>query len=238
MSKECTIYTVFDPGPAIVELTAQLIEPLEAVDAVRFVAWQDDMGSNIGAFIPEKKEVIIDLGNVLNNADFYRLGMLHVPAVFFTTLWALFHEITHAKQIASNPELAKLDELPEDYERAAQQAAKDLTLKWAQENTIPPLTEWGWLGEQVAGLINDQYSKGDLTLLDELEILQLGGIADAHSVTAVYEFKRPDLLFAEIAEGNFGLRHRGKYYLKAEDFFGLDRTQEVKARASQTVSMG
>jgi len=238
MGKDYSIYTKADPGPVLVELTAKLIEPLPTIDTVRFVAWHENTDSRTAVFIPEKKEVLIDLGNILNNYDFHRMGMLYIAGVWYTALWTLIHEVIHGRQLENDPDMAKCsDDEVTAFEYAANLATKEAVREWVKENPLPPITEWGWLGKKVIGTVNDLYVKGDIRLADEIDILKAGAIASVDSILAVYEFDSPPKLFSEINDGGLGLKIGDQYYLTAIDFFGLDEPIESVAKSAPTVFM-
>lgn len=237
MTEKYSIYTTADPGPQLVELAAELIKPLSTVEAVRFVAFNKVTENRPGVFIPSEKEIYIDLGNILNNADLYRLGMNYIPAVYYTALWTLFHEVTHARQCEEDPELAELIIDAEDYERAAQEATKDLIRQWTEKNELPPLAEWGYLGERISQAINNLYAKGDAKLLSEMEAMEHGAVAEVSAILAIYDFEYPRMLSEAIANGEFGVKIDGSHFLTAPDFFGLDNPIKESAGAAQTVSM-
>jgi len=237
MGKDYSIYTKADPGPAIVELTANLIKELPTVDKVHFVAFHEYTEAKPGVYIPHSKEVYIDLGNIMNSADLYRLGMMYIPAIYFTALWTLFHEITHARQVEADPELAELVTDPEDYEQAAQVATKAMMLQWVQENSLPDVKEWGWIGERILQSINSMYAQGETHLLDELDAMNAGAVASIETIMATYEFEYPDMLEASIEEGEFGIKINAVNFLTATDFFGLDQPTKSVAKSAQTISM-
>jgi len=232
-----SIYTTADPGPHIVELAAGLIENLSTVDNIHFVEFHEITERQPGVFIPSTKSIYIDLGNIMNNAELYRLGMMYIPSIFFTTLWTLFHEVVHAQQVEADPELAELVVDFEDYEKAAQVATKVMMRKWAQENNLPDIKEWGYLGERILQAINSMYVQGDTHLLDELDIIKKGAVADIEALTAIYEFEYPEMLGASIDDGEFGIKIQDTHFLTAADFFGLDQPIKETPKASQTVSM-
>lgn len=247
MSKDYIIYTDVDPGPALIELTARLIEPLNTIKIFRFVAWDDQTESQTGVFIPSTKTVIIDLGNILNNYDFHRMGMLYTAGVWYTALWTIFHEIIHGRQVEADPGFIELIEkttsstdmqsLAKDYERAVMITIKDLMQDYVINNPLPPLDEWGWLGEKVIGAVNDLYAKGDTRLIDEIDALKQGAVAGIPSILVAYKFSDPRILYEEIDKGHLGLKLNGNHYLTAPDFFGLDEPVKTIADSAPTIFM-
>jgi len=233
MSKNYKIYVDADPGPRLIEITAKLIEPLTTVDTVRFESWPEITESKTGVFIPEKREIVISLGNVLNNYDLHRMGMFYIAGIWFTALWTIMHEVIHAKELEKNPNLEPTDE----HERLVQAETKKAVIEYTSQNTIPPIEEWGWLTEQITDTVNALYEKGDTALLDELDMLKIGAVAKVDTILNLYQFNDPPQMYKAILDGEFGLKEGSDYYLTANDFFGLDQPLAKIARTAQTVYM-
>jgi len=264
MEKEYRVYETFSPGPHIVRLAVELIEDLSMVNVVRFVKFDPQTEDNTGLYLIDSKEVIIDLGNILNNADLYKLGMHFIPAVFYTTLWTLFHEVEHAKMMEKNTTLREFSIIPEEElesmddefkmelaklkeacEIEAQLATKEAVYYWETHNDIPPINEWGWLGEELIEQINNEFAQGRLWLVDELDALKQGAVANAEHILAVFNtHKDPDINLTandfnfEIQRGGIGLKIEGVNYITALEFFALTCGKKETAGAARTVSMG
>jgi len=246
MGKNYAIYTTTDPGPALIELTAKLIEPLSTIDIVRFERFSDDTEGKTAVFIPEKKEVVIDLGTIINNYDLHRMGMMYIPGIWYTVLWEIFHEVTHGRQYETHPDMFDNENMTDDesaakvatYEFTAQTATKELVRQYVSENPLPPIKEWGWLGEQITETVNALYVRGDTHLLDELDILNQGAVAHVETVLASYQFDDPSVMYRAIEEGDQGIKLGEDYYLTAIDFFGLDEPIEVVSKSAPTIFMG
>ena len=237
MGKDYAIYTKVEPGPLLVEIATNLIKDLPTIDTLRFVKYDKRTNGAIGIFYGHKKEVLIDLGNILQNTDLFKYGALFIPAVFYTALWALFHEVFHGHQIQENPALLKMNRVPNDCEEAAQRAAQAGIQMWTNINKLPPIEEWGWLGEKIIEFVNSRYTKGDLTWTDEVDLMKQGAFANAEAVLAAWDFDDPSTMYKAILTGDLGIKIDTNYYLTAIDFFGLDTPKPETVRSAQAVLM-
>lgn len=192
------------------------------IETIVVGAYIQDMDGTTGTFVPETKTVYLDLGNALNESALYNAGMMFIPNVWYTLLWAFGHEVEHGCQLEADPELIEFEKLPQEYEDMAMQAGEDLVLRWAQLNTIPPLEELGWLGKQLVVMLNVMYTKHP-ELSNEPHQYQLGAAATLKSVLALHEFTTngKEVLIQEIDAGNIGLKIGNDRFLTAYEFLGL-----------------
>jgi len=192
------------------------------VNTIVFGAYMDHMDSCVGSFSPNMKRIHIDLGNALNDSAMYTAGMLFIPNTWFTAMWALYHEIEHARQLHAEPALIEFETLPQEYEDMAMQAGEDALLSWSRYNSIPPLDQLGWLGKQLVLMLNNMYTRHP-DVADEVNNLELGAAAELEAVFASWEFtpKGRQVLIEEIDAGNIGLKIGNDRFLTAYEFLGL-----------------
>jgi hypothetical protein len=206
----------------LMELASELMELTPCVETVVFGAYMDHMEGTIGTFCPEVKTVYIDLGNALNESALYNRGMMFIPNVWYTLIWALGHEVEHACQLEAEPELVEFDRLPQEYEDMAMQAGADLVLDWSSNNTVPGLHDLGWLGKQLVVMLNAMYTQHP-EVADEATHVPLGAAAELDAVFANWEFTQngKEVLIQEIDAGNMGVKIGNDRFLTAYEFFGL-----------------
>jgi len=208
--------------PALKELALELMKNAPMVNAVVFGAYMDHMEGTIGGYCPELRAVYIDMGNALNDNALYNNGMMFIPNVWYTLIWALAHEIEHACQFELEPALIKYDKLPQEYEDAAMAAGEELILDWSKNNTVPGLHDMGWLSKQLIMMLNAMYTKFP-EIADEATHVPLGAAANLDVVFATHEFteRGKEVLIEDIDAGKIGLKIGNDHFLTAYEFFGL-----------------
>lgn len=208
--------------PALKKLALELMENAPMVNTVVFGAYMDHMDSTIGTYAPELRAVYVDMGNSLNNNALYNHGMMFISNVWYTTIWALGHEVEHACQLELEPGLIKYDKLPQEYEDAAMKAGEELILDWAKNNTVPGLHDMGWLSKQLIMMLNAMYTKYP-EIADEATHVPLGAAANLDMVFALHEFteRGKEVLTEDIDAGKIGLKIGNDRFLTAYEFLGL-----------------
>jgi len=192
------------------------------VDGVVFGAFMEHMNGTVGTFVPNTKTVYIDMGNALTQSALFNAGMMFIPNVWYTIIWALGHELEHACQLEAKPELIEYAKLPQEYENLATEVGSELVLRWSHHHTIPPLNQLGWLSKQLVVMLNAMYSKHP-DVADEADQYPLGAAAQLEAVFANWEFtdKGKEVLIQEIDAGNIGVKVGNDRFLTAYEFFGL-----------------
>jgi len=208
--------------PALKELALELMKNAPMVNAVIFGAYMDHMDGTIGSYCPELRSVYIDMGNALNDNALYNAGMMFIPNVWYTIIWALGHEVEHACQLELEPALIKYNKLPQEYEDAAMEAGAALIQDWAEKHTVPGLQNMGWLSKQLVMLLNAMYTKHP-EITDEATHVPLGAAARLDAVLAIHEFteRGKEILIEDIDAGKIGIKIGNDRFLTAYEFFGL-----------------
>ena len=198
------------------------VTDVSTVTAVVFGAFLDITAGHIGTYIQEAKTAFIDLGNAMHDNALYNAGMMFIPGIWCSVLWAIGHEIEHARQVEAEPSLIRFNKLPQEYEDAAMQAGEDLVLEWTEVHKVPPVTEMGWLGKQLVVMLNALYTKNP-NITDEVDYLSTGAAAPLEAVFATHEFteKGKQYLVEDIDAGKIGVCINGKRFLTANEFLGL-----------------
>jgi hypothetical protein len=207
---------------ALMEVAKREVEDVSTVDAIVFGAYLEVTDGCLGTYAPENKTIFIDMGNALNEKAMYNSGMMFIPNVWYAILWAIGHEVEHARQLEIEPTLIEFDRLPQEYENNAMQAGEDLVLEWSEENNIPPLNELGWLGKQLIVMLNAMYTTHP-DIADETDYMAAGAAAPLDAVLANHEFteKGERILIEDIDAGKMGVKIGNARFLTANEFIGL-----------------
>jgi hypothetical protein len=209
-----------------VDIIRRNTEFIPTIRAVVIGAFFDHMkvGNRIGCYMPQQQTVYIDLGNLLQAQTLHSKGMMFIPNLWYTLLFALHHEIEHGLQLFQIPALAEYDKLPQEYEDAADKAAWQAIEEWAfhNEGHIPPLDKMGWLGKQLIVMLNSMYTSHP-EIADEPEAYPFGAAAELEAVFALHEFtdRSKQILREEIDRGTYGVKVADRRYITAYEFFGL-----------------
>ena len=225
-----------EPPEELIRVAEQELAEVATVKDLLFEAEFLDDGA-IGGFFPEDKMLIIDLGHCLTNQMFMEKGLMHIPSIWFNMLWALYHELAHAKQLMTNPNLSQEYPLPQAHEHAADLEAMAKIRAWIADNQIPTLEEMGWVGEQVKHMINMTYSQDmGKQLVEELDILNIGGVVLANILATHQDFseKGQQSLYEMIDTGEIGVKVNNQRYLKAAEFFeSINREQTIDEQPTE-----
>jgi len=109
----------------------------------------------MAAFNPETGQVILDLNKCLISEKWADQGLMKIQAGWFNMLRAVYHEGTHAEQLADYPRLVEEQEVAPNYEEEAEAEAVFQICGWAEKGgVVPKLDEMGWCGEQLKAMIN------------------------------------------------------------------------------------
>lgn len=207
---------------ALLKVAQREVEDVSTVDAIVFGAFLEVTAGCLGTYMPETRTVYIDMGNALHEKALYNTGMMFIPNVWYAILWALGHEIEHARQLEAEPKLIEFSRLPQEYEDAAMQAGEDLILEWSEEHNVPPLNELGWIGKQLIVMLNAMYTTHP-DIADETDYLAAGAAAPLKAVLASHKFTENGLriLLEEMDKGKMGVKVGGERFLTAYEFLGL-----------------
>jgi len=207
---------------ALIEVAKREVEDVSTVDAIVFGTYLEVTSGCLGTYTPESKTVFIDIGNALHEKALYNSGMMFIPNVWYAIMWALGHEIEHARQLEAEPTLIEFDKLPQEYEDGAMQAGEDLILEWSEDHNVPPLNELGWLGKQLIVMLNAMYTTHP-DIADEADYLNAGAAAPLEAVLAKHEFteRGKRFLIEDIDAGKIGIKVNNARFLTANEFLGL-----------------
>lgn len=203
------------------------------VKYIVFDAFIEDLNGALGAFNPDTGTIYIDMGACITDKNWMKKGILFIPNVWLNLLMVGFHEAAHAFQLNEEPELACLDELPQDYEDEAAAIAEKRLLQWAKKPTVkvPTLNELGWVGDQIKFLFNKLYAQMPEYVNEELDLQGTDLIANAEiAAAASKEYCAPEeiaLLLKQIDEGSIGGKYKQKKYLTAYEAIDLDHVEHV-----------
>lgn len=225
-----------EPPRELVKAIEEECSPIETIKSILIDANNEDIiEGQVAGFDPDAGEIIIDLAKCCEFKKFTDKGMMVIPSMWFNMLYALYHESAHARQLEEDPELIKVDHLPEIKEHAADLEAMDKLSKWSEKGTIPKIDEMGWVGEKIKELINmfyfDTHMRNDL--LEELNINEVNGTIEVEAFMAHrddFSEESYKTLCECIDKGEFGISLKGKRYLHADEFLSAnsahDRTDE------------
>jgi len=207
---------------ALLKVAQQEAEDVSTVDAIVFGAFMEITAGCLGTYAPELKTIYIDMGNALHEKALYNTGMMFIPNVWYAILWALGHEVEHARQLEVEPKLIEFNKLPQEYEDAAMQAGEDLILEWSEAHNVPPLNELGWIGKQLIVMLNAMYTTHP-DIADETDYLAAGAAAPLSAVLAHHEFteRGKRFLIEDIDVGKIGVKVGNERFLTANEFLGL-----------------
>jgi len=199
------------------EINPGIIDTIRIVPTTKLVAYP-----RTAIFNPQNKTVEISLDNVLKAS--LQSPLLIIPSVWFTLLTTWWHELTHAFQLEELPELGKAP-LPDKYEAEARDAATTYLSEWLEENKIPPLAEWGYLGEKIAHIINKNYAVHP-HIVDEYDISVAGGVIDVTKLnqwvsTVSMEDMRGFMKAIEKPNNPIGIKCNDRYFLNAYSAIAL-----------------
>jgi hypothetical protein len=205
--------------PSLIQIIHEAYEGIDNIKAVLVDAYILPPG-DLAGFEPDTGRVIIDMGHCMTNIGWMSLGAYLIPNAWLNLMLAVHHELVHACQVTDKPELAKLDELPPELEAEANDIAMDAVHSWFKAGgQIPQLENMGWLGEEIAKVLNGIYDNNPHTVLEEMKLLQLGGVANVEKlITSQPHFNDPDHLRTLIDVGEFGLKIGDKLYLRGDEF--------------------
>lgn len=216
------IVELVEAPPALKNLAVELMENAPLIETTVFGAYMEHMDGCVGTYVPQLKTVYIDLGNALNDNALFNHGMMFIPGIWYTIIWALGHEAEHSHQLEADSSLIEFEKLPQELEDMAMQAGQDLIMDWSQDNTVPGIHELGWLGQQLVVMLNAMYTKHP-DIADEPTHVPLGAAAKLEDVFAIHEFtdNGKEVLIEEIDAGNIGVKVGNDRFLTAYEFFGL-----------------
>lgn len=220
------IITTQEPPEALIKIAEYELKDITTVEALLFEAgFLKDKGT--GSFFPEDKIIVIDPAECLLNFMFMKEGMMYIPGVWFNMLWALYHEAAHARQLMVDPNLSGEYPLPVFYEHAADLEARAKIGAWVSKNPVPKIDELGWAGDQLKKMVNLVYARpNDDQLMEELDVLDAGGIGFVDTITAHHEeidIEQYQKLCQVIDEGDVGVIVDGKRCLDAKGFFSINQ---------------
>ena len=200
------------------EINPGIIDTIRIVPTTKLVAYP-----RVAIFEPESKTVEISLDNVLKAS--LQSPLLIIPSVWFTLLTTWWHELTHAFQLEDLPDLLFEDPLQDKYEAEARDAATVYLSEWLEENKIPPLAEWGYLGEKIEYIINTNYAVHP-QIIDEYNISKAGGVIDVAKLnqwvsTVSMEDMRGFMKEIEKPNNPIGIKFDDKYFLNASSAIAL-----------------
>ena len=205
--------------PELIRLANAAASKCKKVKKVIFGAFIEELNGDLGAYDPAEETIVIDMGACIKKQAWMKKGILFIPNVWFNLVFTFFHEMAHAFQLEEDPDLIKLDVLPEAYEHEANIVAEDSLLEWAKHGSIPRLNELGWVGDEIKNLLNILYSTKPDIVNEEMEVEGTEAAADALHASLSIELgdstEDRDKLLKSIDEGLIGLKIRGKRYLTA-----------------------
>ena len=212
-----------DPPLAAVPLVDKVAKGIPTIEKVLFDSFFFEECTP-SAYCPKEHMIVIDLGHCLMSPYFLQQGMMMYPGIWFNLLWSWFHEVYHAKQLEADPSLADWEGLPPSLEGEADQYTANRVIEWCMAGgQIPPISEMGWMGEQVKALINAHYhdETGD-KLIRQLEATRLNAVAEFKDVVALKDMQMDisHAMLDEILAGKIGIINNDMAYLTGAEFFG------------------
>ena len=177
----------------------------------------------LGAYDPMFGNVYIDMANCLRDKRWMKKGCLFIPNVWINLMFAVHHELIHACQILDDPQLIKMEGMPQELEDDANLMAQDAVWSWFnQGGKIPPLEEMGWTGTAIATTLDGLFATNPYDVVEELGMLEMGGAANVAVVVASHDhFNDIETLHAQIDAGIIGLTSKGRRYLTAAEFLAV-----------------
>lgn len=213
-----------EPPRELVRAIEEECSPIETIKSVLIDVNNEDLTEGqIAGFDPDSGEIIIDLAGCCEFKKFTNKGMMIIPAIWFSMLYALYHESAHARELEENPEMIEIDHLPEIKENVADLEAMGKIFKWSENGVIPKIDEMGWAGEKVKELINMFYFDENMRneLMEELNVNEANGAAEVETFMSVRDDFTEEgykTLCECIDKGEFGISLKGKRYLRADEF--------------------
>lgn len=192
----------------------------------------------MAAFNPKTGQVVLDLNKCLASNRWIDQGLMRIQSVWFNMLRALYHEGTHAEQLAKDPKLIKRKALPTKYEEEAEAEATFQICAWAEKGgTVPKLDEMGWCGDQLKDMINRFYTDKEMRplLMQELDALESNAVIEVETFVAQNENEFSEESYKHLCESidnkEFGIKLGGVRYLDPLGFFGfMLEKEDVKDR--------
>ena len=204
------------------ELVRREANGVSTIESVVFGAFMQHMEGTVGTYSPKMKTIYIDVGNALTNQSLYKRGMMFIPGIWCTLIWAIGHEVQHALQLEVEPRLIEFDALPQEYEDGAMDYGEELLKNWMNFNKIPPIDQMGWLGKQLVVLLNTMYSKHP-EVAEEIDLLKHGAVASLEAVFAIWDLtdKEKEVMRKDVDNEKIGVKVGEARYLKASEFLGI-----------------
>jgi len=179
------------------------------------------MGGFAG-YAPKSRTILINMDRVMTDMTWIRRGIRLSAAVWMSLVYGFCHELVHALQVETEPELIEYDELPAEYEREATDTGLSLMARWLANHDLPKIEEMGYLGELVLEFYNSiihkmpDKVKEDLQLNGTNAVVKLNVLARLTNEIEIDEIER---LRNRIDEGLIGQKVNGEYYLTAYEAF-------------------
>jgi len=196
----------------------------------------------IAGFLPNKKEVIIDLARCLTNVGWMGFGMMFIPRVWFNMLRAVFHELGHAMQLSQDPSIKGMAILTPQLEQDADLFATEMIHDWAKYGgVIPKIDDMGWASEQLKLILNVYYNDKELRpkILEELKVIEANGVAEVNTFTAHNQKTMKKEEYKNLCEAidskKTGIKLDNKRYIDPTVFFGLmiDESKAAQDRSDE-----
>jgi len=204
------------------ELVISEASNITTIEQVIFGTFILESKGAVGMYYYDNNTIGIDMGNALYQMALYNKGMMFIPNVLCTIVWALGHEIQHALQVEVEPELKKFDVLPQEYEDAATQYGEELVLKWTEYNKLPDIEDLGWLTLQLKLMLNKLYYKHP-DIVDELDFIKHNAAANILSVAASINMDADtrDSFIRDIKNKDIGVTIGKECFLTANELMGI-----------------
>jgi len=117
------------------------------------------LNGKTGAFLPDEKTIIIDIGHCITNHYWLDRGATSIANAWFNMIYTLFHELKHARQLSERPELVQMAHLTDEYETDAREYGFLSLEEWSiNDGVIPELDELGVAGETLKESLNQLYA--------------------------------------------------------------------------------
>lgn len=173
----------------------------------------------LSVYIPATKTIIIDLHKCFTTNNWP--NTLIKANAWFNVLVALYHEVKHAKQCI-NPNWVELDE--DKMEQDANTYAQNKLLTWTKDGQVPPITEMGYIGDQIISFINKEYDNYYIDELNmEIDTLYTHAAAPAKS-TAMLNYQTAEEvtpLLDAISTKSLGLIVNNQKFLTAYEYMHI-----------------
>ena len=221
MANKIIIVEMDEAPPLLKDIIINQAEGI--VDTVVIGAHMEMTEGFIGTYTPEDNTMYIDIGNIVTQFTHYNQGMMYLANVWYSMIWAVGHELTHAEQFIIEPELLKFDNLPQEYEDQANKAGDKLVILAAHHLPVPSIYEMGWAGKNIELMLNTRYPHM-IELTDEPIYISHGAAAELD--TALAHFQDYDALdrqemINDIDLGKMGVKINDRYFLTAIEYLNL-----------------